>query len=62
MDKILNEENISDQNVDSDATDGPAYVITKEEVVRAWSKMRHGTAAGQSGVVNEMLEASGESE
>ena len=54
-------ENVWDQIVDSDAKEGLACVIAKEEVIRALSKMRHGKAAGRSGVVSEMLEASGKS-
>ena len=60
MEKLLNEVNIWDQNADADAKEGPARVIANEEVIRALSKMRHHKASGQSGVVNEMLKASGD--
>ena len=42
--------------------EGPERIISKEAVIRALSKMRRGKAAGQSGVVSEMLKASGETE
>ena len=46
--------------MDSEAKEGPACVVAMEEVLRALSKMRCGKAAGQSSVVSEMLQASGE--
>ena len=60
IEKLLNEENVWDQVMDSEGKEGPEYTTTKEEVIRTLRKMRHGKAAGQSGVVNEMLKASGE--
>ena len=40
MEKLLNEENIWDENVDSYSNEGPACALAKEEVIRALSKMR----------------------
>ena len=44
IEKLPNEENILYQNMDSDAKEGPACIIAKEEVIRALSKMRYGKA------------------
>ena len=51
MEKLLNEENILDQNVDSDANEGPSCVVSKGEAIRVLRKMRHCKASGQSDVV-----------
>ena len=60
MEKLLNEENIWDQDVTCEVKEGPECIVTREEVVSALRKMRNGKAAGQSGVVNEMLRAAGD--
>ena len=60
--KLLNEE--FDWNNDGlgevDIVSGPAEIITTEEVRSAIAKTKSGKAAGPSGVVAEMLKASGE--
>ena len=59
MEKLLNKGNIWDHNVESHTKEGPVCVIANEEVIRAFNKMSHGKATSQSGVLSEMLEASG---
>ena len=59
MERLLNEENIWDKEVDCSVKEGPECLISREEVDRALKKMKNGKAPGQSGVVTEMLKASG---
>ena len=60
MEKLLNEENIWDGNVDSDVKHGAACEISRAEVEKALRKMKPGKAAGPTGVTAEMLQAGGE--
>ena len=60
MEKLLNEENQWDGKVDSDKKEGPECEIGKEEVERVMRRMKLGKAAGQSGIVTEMIKALGE--
>ena len=60
MKHLLNEENICDKEVDCSMKEGPECLITREEVSRALKKMKSRKAPGHSGVVTEMLKASGE--
>ena len=60
MEQLLNEENVWDQKVDSNVKEGPECSITRAEVETALKKTKSGKAPGQSGVVTEMLKASGE--
>ena len=60
MEHLLNEENIWDREVDCSVKEGPECLISREEVDRALKKMKNGKAPGPSGVVTEMLKASGE--
>ena len=54
-----NEENIWDKQVDCSVKEGPECLVTREEVGRALKRMKSGKAPGQSGVMTEMLKASG---
>ena len=54
-----NEENIWDKQVDCSAKEGSECLVTREEVGRALKRMKSGKAPGQSGVMTEMLKASG---
>ena len=60
MERIMNEENEWDQNVEADLVEGPVERVSQEEVVRAIREMEAGKAAGPSEVSVEMIAASGE--
>ena len=60
MERIMNEENEWDQNVEADLVEGPVERVSREEVVKALGKMKAGKAAGPSEVNVEMMAASGE--
>ena len=60
MERIMNEENEWDQNVQADLVEGPVERVSWEEVVKALGKMKGGKAAGPSEVSVEMIAASGE--
>jgi len=57
MEKLLNEENEWDNNVECEKTQGPSCRITTVEVEQALKNMKNGKAAGQTSVVTEMLKA-----
>ena len=57
---IMNEENEWDQNVQADLVEGPVERINREEVVKAFGKMRSAKASGPSEVSFEMIAAGGE--
>ena len=44
MEKITNEENDWNHNVEGDAVEGPVVCVSKEEVLQALSEMRTGKA------------------
>lgn len=58
MEKLLNEENVWDNNVDCDIVEGPRCEIKKCEVEEVLKRMKKGKAAGPTGVVAEMMKAS----
>ena len=60
MERIMNEENEWDQNVQADLVEGLVERISREEVVKALGKMKAGKAAGPSVLSVEMIAASGE--
>ena len=55
MEKLLNEENEWDGNVEVDKIEGPLQEISYEEVEKALKKMQCGKAAGPSGVMADQL-------
>ena len=55
--RIMNEENEWDQNVQADLVEGPVKRISWEEVVKAFGKMRPAKASGPSEVSFEMIAA-----
>ena len=57
MEKLLNEENEWDGNVEGDKIEGPLQAISYEEVDKALRKMKCGKAAGPSGVMSDQLKA-----
>ena len=56
MERIVNEENEWDQNVEGDSMEGPVERVSREKVVKA---MR-GIKAGKSAAPSEMIAANGE--
>ena len=60
MEKLLNEENEWDGNVEAENIEGPIREISYEEVEKAVRKMKLGKAAGPSGVMADHLKAGGE--
>ena len=60
MERIMNEENEWDQNVEADLVEGPVERVSREEVVKAMGDMKAGKAAGPSEVSVEIIAASGE--
>ena len=57
MEKLLNEENEWDNDIECDVVEGPRCWIKKEEVKKALDSMKKGKVAGQTRVVTEMLNA-----
>ena len=57
MEKVMNEENIWDHEVVCKRKEGPARVITQEEVKRSLGRMGKNKAPGLSGVTAEMMRA-----
>ena len=60
MERIINEENEWDQNVDADLVEGPVERVSQEEVVKGMGEMKTGKATGPSEVSAKMIAASGE--
>ena len=59
MEKLQNLENDWDGEVDCPEVMGPCCLISEEEVAAAIKGLKIGKAAGPTGVVSEMMEASG---
>ena len=55
MERIMNEENEWDQNVQADLVEGPVERVSQEEVVKVLGKMKAGKAAGPSEVSVGMI-------
>ena len=60
MERVMNEKNEWDQNLQADLVEGPVERVRREEVVKAMEKMKAGKAAGLFEVSVEMIAASGE--
>ena len=60
MEKLLNEENEWDSNVECNVKEGPSCTIGRDEVVKALKQMRDGKAPGLSGVASELMKAAGD--
>ena len=58
MERIMNEENHWDQNVQGDAVEGPVVCVNKEEVLQALNEMKTGKSPGPSDVSLELIAAS----
>ena len=58
MEKIINEENDWDHNVEGDAVEGPVVRESSEEVLQALNEMKTGEAPGPSEVSLELIASS----
>ena len=59
MERIMNEENEWDHNVEGDAVEGPVVFVCREEVLQASYEIKTGKNPGPSEVSLEMIVASG---
>ena len=59
MERIMNEENYWDHNVEGDAVEGPVVSVIREEVLQALNEMKTEKAPGPSLVSLELIAASG---
>ena len=60
MERIMNEENDWDHNVEGDAAEGPVVCVSTDEVVQVLNEMKTGSAPGPSSVSLELIAAHGE--
>ena len=59
MERIMNEENDLDRNVEGDALEGPVVCVNREEMLQVLNEMKTGKAPGHSEVSPELIAASG---
>jgi len=62
MEKLMNEENEWDHRISAGVKKGPADCIRINEVAAALKKMKRFKAPGLSGLVAEMIQATGDTE
>ena len=60
MEKLMNEENEWDHKISAEVKEGPADRIRMDEVRAALKKMKKHKAPGLSGLVTEMIQATGD--
>ena len=60
FEKLLNEENEWNDELSAEYVEGPADIISKEEIRQAIQDLKVRKAAGPSGVTGEMIKAAGE--
>jgi len=60
MEKLMNEENEWDHKLSAEVMEGPADCIRLDEVRAALNKMKRHKAPGLSGLVTEMIQATGD--
>ena len=60
MEKLMNEENEWDHKISAEVTEGPADCIRMAEVRAVMKKMKRHNAEGLSGLVAEMIQATGD--
>ena len=60
MEKLMNEENEWDHKISAEVKEGPADCIRMAEVRAVLKKMKRHNAPGLSGLVTEMIQATGE--
>ena len=51
MERIMNEENDCDYNVEGDAVEGPVLSVSRVEMLQALNEMKTGKASGPSEVI-----------
>ena len=57
MERIMNEENDWDHNMEGDAVEGPVVCVSREEALQASNEMKTGKAPGPSEVSLELIAA-----
>jgi len=60
MEKLMNEENEWDHKISAEVKEGPADCIMMDEVRAVLKKMKRHKAPGLSGLVTEMIQATGD--
>ena len=58
MERITNEENYLDHNVEGDVVEGPVVCVSREDVLQALSEVKTSKASGPSEVSLELIAAS----
>ena len=59
MERIMNEENDWNHNVEGDAVEGPLVCVSREEVLQALNEMKTGKAPGPLEVSLKLIAAGG---
>ena len=59
MERIMNEENDWDHNVEEDAVEGPVFCVCRELVLQALNEIKAGKAPGPSELSLELIVGSG---
>ena len=59
MERIMNEENDWDRNVEEDAVEGPVVCVGREQVLQALNELQTGKAPGPSEVSLELITSRG---
>ena len=59
VERIMNDENNWDCNVEGDAVEGPVFCVSREEVLQALDEMKTGKAPEPSEVSQELVPTSG---
>ena len=59
MERIMNEENDWDHNVEADSVEGPVVCVSREDVLQALNVMKTGKDPGPSEVSLVLITASG---
>ena len=59
MERIMDDENDWDHNVEGDAVEGSVHYVSREEVLEALNEMKTGKATGPSQVSLKLIAASG---
>ena len=59
MERIMNEDNDRDHNVEGDVVEDPVVCVSREDLLRALNEMKTGKSPGSSEVSLELIAASG---
>ena len=60
MEKLMHEENERDRKISAEVKEGPTDCISMDEVRAVMKKMKRHKAPGLSGLVTEMIQATGD--